>query len=49
MYGSATSEIRNAVCTRVGIPMLSIVAWRNIAFITVAIMLVQEKHKKGNL
>lgn len=39
MYGSATSDMRNAVWTRVGIPMLSIVACKNIAFITVANML----------
>ena len=39
MYGSATYDIWNAVWTRVGIPMLPIVAWRNIEFITAANML----------
>lgn len=39
MYGSATSDIRKAVCTLVGTPRLSIVACRNIAFITVASIL----------
>lgn len=44
IYGSATSDMRNAVCTLVGIPILSIVAWRNIAFMTVASIL----HDKSN-
>ncbi|KAJ0452188.1 hypothetical protein HanHA300_Chr15g0576101 [Helianthus annuus] len=40
MYGSATSDIRNAVWTLVGMPMLSIVACKYIAFITVANILI---------
>lgn len=46
MYGSATSDIRNAVCTLVGIPMLSIVACKNIAFITVANILWSSSKKR---
>lgn len=39
MYGSATSAMRKAVITRVGTPTLSIDACKNMAFMTVAIIL----------
>ena len=40
LYGSATSGMENAVCTRVLIPIFSKADWSNIEFITVAIILV---------
>lgn len=48
IYGSATSDIRKAVWTLVGIPILSIVACKNIAFITVANILKKESNIIAN-